>query len=112
MSRRTFWDEPRATVFRCTECGEKVANPDELGPQSRCPRCNEDLRCCRNCSSFDTSAEKECRQPIPERIPRKRANNDCAWFRPVMAVDLKGTVSEGTVDDARRALDDLFNEPE
>ena len=110
MSRRTFWDEPRASVFRCAECGEKVPNTDEVDSESQCSKCGEDLHSCRNCSFFDTSAEKECRQPIELRVAKKRANNECSHFKPVLAVDLRGS-SEGTSqqgDDARKAWDALF----
>jgi hypothetical protein len=108
MSRRTFWDEPRPSVFRCAECGEKVPNPDELSASSSCSRCSEDLHSCRNCRYFDTSVENECRQAVTVRVPRKRANNDCGLFKPVMAVDLRGGSEEAKGDEARRAWEDLF----
>ena len=110
MSRRTFWDEPRASVFRCHECGEKVASPDEVGPQSQCAKCTTDLHSCRNCAFFDSAAEKECLQPIPERIQKKRANNTCALFKPVLAVDLRGDTGEPKQDEKRKAWDDLFKD--
>ena len=109
MSRRTFWDEPRASVFRCAECGEKVPRPDEVGSECRCGKCGEDLHSCRNCSFFDSSAENECRQPVETRVPKKSANNDCSSFKPVLAVDLKGGSEEASHgEDARKAWDDLF----
>lgn len=109
MSRRTFWDEPRASVFRCAECSEKVQDPDQVGFESRCGKCATDLHCCRNCTFFDTSVENECRQPIKERIAKKRTNNRCELFKPVLAVDLLGEASRDTPgEQAKRAWDALF----
>jgi DNA-directed RNA polymerase subunit RPC12/RpoP len=109
MSRRTFWDEPRESVFRCAECGDRVPNPDEVGSESTCLKCGSDLHSCRNCTFFDTSAEKECRQPVPERIAKKRANNSCTFFKPVLAVDLQGgSKAASQTDEARRAWESLF----
>ena len=68
MSRRTFWDEPRQSIFRCTECGDKVPNPDDVAFDSRCAKCGAELHSCRNCSFFDSAAEKECRQPVSDRV--------------------------------------------
>jgi hypothetical protein len=108
MSRRTFWDEPRpANTFKCSECGERVTSPEDIIPGTSCKKCGMDLHCCRNCTWFDTSAEKECRQPVSMRIPKKRSNNDCSHFKPVLGVDLVGRKSSGA-DDARKAFDDLF----
>ena len=111
MSRRTFWDEPRASVFACAECGEKVQDPEEVRSGSRCLKCGADLHSCRNCTFFDTSAERECRKPITERIPKKRVNNTCTFFVPVLAVDLQGGEKGGATpegEDARRAFESLF----
>ena len=109
MSRRTFWDEPRpANVFKCAECGERVMSPDDVVAGAHCKRCEAALHSCRNCTYFDTAADKECRQPIEVRIPKKRADNDCSFFKPQQAVDLTGPKPEGTTDSARKAFDDLF----
>ena len=82
-----------------------------MGDDSRCSKCGADLHCCRNCSFFDSSAEKECRQPIEARIPKKRVNNQCSFFRPVLAVDLQGAPEEqqaSHTDEARKAWEALF----
>jgi hypothetical protein len=109
MSQRTYWDEPRPSVFQCHECGERV-NPDDLTFESACRTCKTDLHSCRSCSFFDTQAENECRQAIDERIPKKRANNDCALFRPILVVDLMGSgKAVSKQDQAKAAFDELFN---
>ena len=109
MSRRTFWDEPRPTVFRCTECGERVPNAENVALDGHCLKCGADLHSCRNCAYFDTSLENECRETVPERFPKKRANNTCTLFRPVLQVDLQGSEKEAPKsDDARKAWDALF----
>ena len=109
MSARTYWDEPRAAVFQCSECSEKVNDPAELSFDSRCS-CSADLHCCRNCSYFDPSAENECRQTIETRIAKKRKNNECPSFKPSLVVDLMGSgkgVDAGAK--AKQAFDDLFD---
>jgi hypothetical protein len=108
MSRRTFWDEPRpADTFKCAECGERVSSPEDIVPGVQCKKCGMDLHSCRNCTYFDTSAEKECRQPVSLRIPKKRADNDCSHFKPILCVDLTGPKKSGS-EAAKKAFDDLF----
>ena len=109
MSQRTYWDEARPNIFRCAECGKKVSDPAQVDPESVCSNCGADLHCCRACAFFDPSAESECREQVESRIAKKRENNDCSLFRPLMVVDLMGGDRAVSAADARRkAFDDLF----
>jgi hypothetical protein len=68
---------------------------------------------------FDTGAQFECTQPIPERIAKKDARNDCAFYSFRMTVEkdtapaAPPTSSAGSSgsyrpNDARKAFEDLF----
>src|SRR5689334_24127976 len=58
-------------VLRCSLCGTIVSSSVEIDYESRCPKCKADLHSCKNCRHFDTGAQFECTQPIPERITKK-----------------------------------------
>jgi DNA-directed RNA polymerase subunit RPC12/RpoP len=101
-------DQDKAVVFRCKHCGEKVLDLDAIGTASRCRKCGEALHACAQCSHFDTSARFECTQPIPARIPSKKAANECTFYAPSKTFDLTGSRGTATPDDARAAFDALF----
>jgi len=91
-------------------------------PKGPCPRCGFELHCCKQCAYFDTAAQFECTRPIPERIAKKDARNDCTFyaFRTTIEKDTAPTAvsvspapaSGGFTsirpNDARKAFDDLF----
>jgi hypothetical protein len=102
---------------RCSSCGA-VLMPG-FDPNGQCPRCNTDLHCCKQCVHFDTAARFECTQPIPERIAKKDARNECTFFEfrttvekdtsPVAYATATTSVnSPAAPTDARKAFDDLF----
>src|SRR5712692_8997921 len=81
---------------------------------------------CSNCGGvltpgFDSNAQFECTQPIPERIARKDARNDCTFyqFRTTVEKDTAPTSYNSAPSaaassaparptHARKAFDDLF----
>jgi hypothetical protein len=102
---------------RCSNCGAVLAPGFDLS--SQCPRCQFELHSCKQCLHFDTGKQFECTQPIPERIAKKDAKNDCKFF------DFRVTVEKDTSpvnyasaapvattaarpNDARKAFEDLF----
>ncbi|HWQ03444.1 MAG TPA: hypothetical protein VNL38_03100 [Candidatus Nitrosotenuis sp.] len=104
------------TRARCANCG-KVLTPG-FDPSGRCPACGFELHCCKQCVHFDTGAQFECTQPIPERISKKDARNECTFFefRTTVEKDTSPTstptspqaTNNMTPDLARKAFDDLF----
>ena len=104
---------------RCSNCGAILAPGfDQTG---QCPKCQFELHCCKQCVHFDTGAQFECTQPIPERIPRKDTKNECKFFEFRMTVEKDTSpvnypsvtapaapAAAGRPDDARRAFEDLF----
>ena len=107
------------TRARCASCGA-VLLPG-FDPNGQCPRCHFELHCCKQCLFFDTGARFECTQPIPERIPRKDARNECTFFSfritvekdtapsaPAASPTSPAPASNVRPNDARKAFDDLF----
>ena len=104
---------------RCSNCGAILAPGfDQTG---QCPKCHFELHSCKQCVHFDTGAQFECTQPIPERIPRKDVKNECTFFEFRMTVEKDTSpvnypsvtapaapASPARPDDARRAFEDLF----
>ena len=106
------------TRARCSSCGAVLApNFDVNGD---CPRCHAALHCCKQCVHFDTGRQFECTQPIPERIAKKDAKNNCRFFafRTTVEKDTSPVAyataapapptASARPNDARKAFEDLF----
>jgi hypothetical protein len=106
------------TRARCANCGA-VLNSG-FDPNGKCPKCQLELHCCKQCRFFDSGAQFECTQPIPERITPKDAKNNCAFyeFRTTVEKDTAPTsyaqknqtaaAAPPRHNDARQAFEDLF----
>ncbi|PYV84950.1 MAG: hypothetical protein DMG93_03065 [Acidobacteria bacterium] len=60
---------------------------------------------------FDPSRRFECMQPVPERVARKDARNECKSYSISVRVEKQtstGAASKPT--SARKAFDDLFKD--
>jgi len=102
---------------RCSSCGAVLA--PGFDQNGECPRCHAAMHSCKQCVHFDTAAQFECTQPIPERIPNKLAKNDCTFFEFRMTVEkdtspvnyatsTPAAPAAGRPNDARKAFEDLF----
>lgn len=103
---------------RCSNCGAVLA--PGFNAAGQCPRCKAELHSCKQCVHFDTGAQFECTQPIPERIARKDAHNECTFFEfrrtvekdtsPVVTASAPTVKPNGNSrpNDARKAFEDLF----
>jgi len=106
------------TRARCANCGN-VLLPG-FDPNGVCPRCQFELHCCKQCVHFDTGGELRDVVPIPERIPKKDARNDCTFyeFRTTVEKDTAPSAPAASPaapaahsarpHDARKAFEDLF----
>jgi hypothetical protein len=94
------------TVSRCAQCGAIIQALAE--PAGQCPKCGAALHTCKQCTHFDPGSRYECRQPIPERIPRKDVANNCAFFSMKVTVEKETSSGASRADDARRAFENLF----
>ena len=118
-------DVPRAVkmpgfqeVLRCSLCGVIVPPPVDIQFETQCPKCKADLRACKNCQHFDTAAQFECTQAIPERITKKDVRNQCEFFLARVSIEREtrdsggGPSTNGGISpkpsDARSAFDNLF----
>jgi hypothetical protein len=88
-------------------------------PNGVCPRCHFELHCCKQCVHFDTGKQFECNQPIPKRIAKKDAKNNCTFFEFRMTVEkdtspvtyatsAPAPTTAARPNDARKAFEDLF----
>jgi hypothetical protein len=97
-------------VARCSRCGTLVDG--QIFSRSKCPKCQQDLRSCAQCVSFDPGARFECSQAISARISPKDIANECtlysartSWERETSsAQSQKPSEPSG----AKKAFDDLF----
>ena len=109
------------TRARCSNCGA-VLTPG-FDPNGQCPKCHLELHCCKQCRFFDSGAQFECTQPVPERISPKDGKNTCTFyeFRTTIEKDTAPTtysqpaqqaaIAEAAPSrppDARQAFENLF----
>jgi len=109
------------TRARCSNCGA-VLTPG-FDPNGQCPKCSLELHCCKQCRFFDSGAQFECTQPVPERISPKDGKNTCTFyeFRTTIEKDTAPTtysqpaqqaaIAEAAPSrppDARQAFENLF----
>lgn len=97
---------PTSEVFRCARCGRQASPPAAEDHAAVCASCDADLHTCTHCRHFDSSAPRECRQPVPERIAAKDRRNECELFAPRVTVE-QGSDS-GRPADPKAAFDALF----
>jgi hypothetical protein len=96
-------------VSRCAQCGTVLTMLSE--PLGQCPKCGFELHSCKQCANFDPSRRFECMQPVPERIAKKDARNECTFYSISVRVEKQtSTGSAARPNDARRAFDNLFKD--
>jgi hypothetical protein len=93
-------------VSRCSQCGAILQGLAE--PVGACPKCKFELHSCKQCTHFDPARRFECTQPIPVRIPRKDALNDCTFYSMRVSVEKETSTPAARVSDARQAFENLF----
>lgn len=107
-------------VARCARCGTLV-DPQILS-LSTCPKCQQPLRSCVQCTHFDPGARFECTSPVPARVSPKDVANECTFFEARTGWERETTAAgsgppqggrgpgEGAAPStsARKAFDDLF----
>ena len=93
-------------VSRCAQCGTVL---QDIPPTGLCPKCGFELHSCRQCMYFDPGSRFECMQPVPERIPRKDARNNCTFYE-IRVTREKETSTPASLrpNDARQAFENLF----
>ena len=102
---------------RCSSCGAVLA--PGFDQNGECPKCHFELHSCKQCVHFDTGRQFECTQPVAERVAKKDAKNNCAFYEFRMTVEkdtspvtyatnTPAAPAAAKPNDARRAFEDLF----
>jgi hypothetical protein len=108
---------------RCFNCSTTL--PPDVDWKGKCPKCNVDLHCCKQCAHFEPSTRFQCLKPIPQRIAVKDQANECELFSPRVTVARDAAPANNnnhhpaapvqaprSPNDARAAFDSLFKKPQ
>jgi rRNA maturation protein Nop10 len=93
-------------IFNCFKCSKPLP-VEYTGRRDTCPSCGSDVRVCKNCSFFDSSAYNECHEIQAERVVDKERANFCDYFRPRIGGRAQASTER---EDALKKLDDLFKQ--
>ncbi len=92
--------------MNCAFCRGVLEIEGTVDRRDICPHCKRDLRCCKQCRSYDPKAFNQCREVSAQRILDKERANLCDYFA------IRGSKGGGgRVDrarEARKALEALF----
>jgi hypothetical protein len=113
IARRDYSMGPRPVnmpgtraVSRCAQCGTVL---EQIPPAGLCPKCGFELHSCKQCVYFDPGKRFECMQPVPERIAKKDARNDCTFYEIRVSREKEtSTPVAKRPSDARQAFENLF----
>ena len=79
-----------------------------FGRGDRCPGCEADTRCCRNCEFDDPAFGTQCRETHAEPVSDRERANFCDFFQPRRRGDKPGKASVSQRVKNTSAFDDLF----
>lgn len=91
----------------CHACKRELPIEKMVGRREECPFCGADLHCCFNCTFYDRSASKQCREPVAEMVRDKEKANFCGYFVFAESREQRAS-SDSAAEQARKALEDLF----
>ena len=92
--------------MNCTFCRGVLDLSGQVTRSDTCPHCKRDLRCCKQCRSYDPKAYNQCREVSAQRIIDKERANLCEHF---VLRGSPGPAGRGDkVKEARKALEALF----
>ena len=86
----------------CWKCKNEIKLDGPVARSQQCPDCGADLRCCRNCTFYESGAHYDCHETISDPVSDKERSNFCDYFR------LRKTFDGKKSDKAQKALD-AFN---
>lgn len=102
--RRYPTQEGKST--KCVFCHTALDLSTQLERNETCPHCNRDLRCCKQCRSYDPHAFNQCREVSAPRIVYKDKANVCEYFALRGSPKTPGRMDK--VKQAKKALEALF----
>ncbi|MEZ4814617.1 MAG: hypothetical protein R3A80_05355 [Bdellovibrionota bacterium] len=70
-------------MTKCFKCQENLESylVSKVSRQDTCPKCGQDIRCCKNCSFYEPNAHWECREEVSEHILDKEKSNFCDFYK-------------------------------
>ncbi len=86
-------------LFFDVKVGIKVGRHDE------CPHCGSDMKCCKNCTSYDPHVHNQCTEPTAEFIRDRERANFCTHFT---FKDSEAPTTDDKAAEAKAKLEDLF----
>ena len=90
----------------CYKCGADIqlSSGENISRSDTCHSCLTDIRCCKMCEFFDTTAYNDCRESSADRTTEKEKANFCDFFNPGNAIGGSGS----SRNDKLCAAEDLF----
>ena len=93
----------------CWNCGTSLDEvPRPISRHANCPKCFEDLHCCRLCMQFAPNVTGQCQDDRSDPPVQKAYANFCDFYRPLSNAYREARAQKH--DDARDRLDVLFSE--
>jgi hypothetical protein len=94
----------------CFKCGGEIPGDRRVLREEECPRCSQDLHCCRQCRFYDTGVSKQCSEPQVEPVLDKERANFCDFYS---FAEGRGTGPAGSAEaeSAREKWRHLFEDP-
>lgn len=91
--------------IKCYNCavGLNIDIRHSIARSEECHKCYSNIRCCRMCVHYDTTAYNECREPTADRILEKEKSNFCDHYKIGTGDTYKDLKS-----DLKSAAEDLF----
>ncbi len=91
----------------CWNCGADLDDiPRPISRHATCPKCFNELHCCRLCRHFDPSATMTCHEDRADPPLQKENANFCDFFTPRFGAFENTTADKSAA--ARDHLDALF----
>ena len=96
------------TELTCWNCGASLAAlPQPISRHNQCPKCFEDLHCCRLCVHYDPQNASRCMEDRAEPPTQKENANFCEyWHANIYAFK---PAQKTTGSEAKSKLDALFS---
>ena len=105
---------PMAEELQCWNCAASLAEvPRPISRHMNCPKCFEDLHCCRMCRHYIDNATNPCDDERADPPVHKEGANFCDFFRPSNASYRSGANERRERRErAKTRLDALFGSPD
>lgn len=94
-------------TIQCHQCGASVNINEPLARDAECESCRGDLRCCVNCTHYDTHFNNSCRETQAEPVVEKKRRNFCEYFVFTREAVKAGGATDRAAE-ARKKLEQLF----